>query len=123
MKRIGSLEQKVAQLVERTESQERRLEDAVRSEREARNALDRLMESKFAHAHAAVEKAELGARAALEKAETRTEERFTAHNQFREQIKDERGQYVTRIEMRWLITTVLGLAMAVLGLFFKIAGP
>ncbi len=120
MKRVERLEQIVAQQGVRIEAQERRIADAIMNEREARNALDRLMESKFEYARASVDKAELSVRAALDKSETRTEERFVAHNQFREQIKDERGEYVTRVEMRWLITTVLALAVAVAGLYFKV---
>jgi NAD(P)-dependent dehydrogenase (short-subunit alcohol dehydrogenase family) len=41
--------------------------------------------------------------------------KFIDHNQFREQINKERNDYVTRMEMRWLIGIVMMLAAAVIG--------
>jgi hypothetical protein len=42
--------------------------------------------------------------------------RFVHHNEFREQINKERGDYVTRLEVRWIIGTIAGLLAAVLSL-------
>jgi|SoimicMinimDraft_6_1059734.scaffolds.fasta_scaffold08890_2 predicted nucleotide-binding protein (sugar kinase/HSP70/actin superfamily) len=71
-------------------------------------ALDRLMQSQHERALLAVEKSE-----------AKTTEKFESHNEFREQIREERTSYVTRIEMGWLIGIVLMLVFAVVNLFLK----
>ena len=82
-------------------------------------ALDRLMQ------------AELKAlSASIEKAEVKIDERFRSHNEFREQIREERSTVVTRTEIqaahaaaaitvRWVIGLTIAVALAVAGLYMK----
>ena len=73
------------------------------------SALDRLMNARLELAQLAVEKSEV-----------KIDERFASHNQFREQLREERGHYVTRQELQWLIGVVIVLVFAVVGLFLKV---
>ncbi len=82
-------------------------------------ALDRLVEAKMEAGRLAVEKAEL-----------KIDERFRSHNEFREQIREERLTFITRTEvessrrehgitMRWVIGLIVTIAVAVIGLYVK----
>jgi ElaB/YqjD/DUF883 family membrane-anchored ribosome-binding protein len=60
-------------------------------------------EQRFVAQERAVEAALYAARTATEKADTATEKRFESVNEFRAQLKDSQGQYISRVEVNALV--------------------
>ena len=56
---------------------------------------------------------------AVATADVKINERFTSHNQFREQMRERETAFVTRDEVRWLVGIVIALVFSVLGLFLR----
>jgi transcriptional accessory protein Tex/SPT6 len=90
------------------ESCDKSLENRVTALEVQVNALDRLTEAQSKLAMQAVATADV-----------KINERFASHNEFREQIREERSNYVTRDEVRWLVGIVIALVFSVLGLFMR----